>query len=75
MSIPIINIEQFTKYIDNPEKFMEETKNAITSKLKEIIDEKTRDEGYSPRSLAVAFTSISFELLSNPKVLAIVFEE
>jgi hypothetical protein len=75
MSLPIIEIEQFTKFIDDPEVFMDETKKAITSKLKEILIEKTKDEGFSPRSLAVAFTSISFNLLTNPEVLAITFGE
>ncbi|MCG3216880.1 MAG: hypothetical protein KAS63_09170 [Candidatus Heimdallarchaeota archaeon] len=75
MSLPIIEIEQFTKFIDDPKIFMEETKKAITHKLKNILQEKTKDDGFTPRSLAVAFTAISFELLTNPDVLSITFGE
>ena len=75
MSLPIIDIEQFTKFIDDPELFMEETKKSITQKLTDILIVKTKDDGLTPRSLAVAFTSISFELLTNPEVLAITFRE
>jgi hypothetical protein len=75
MSLPIIEIDQFTKFIDDPEIFMDETKKAIINKLSSKIEEKTKDDGYTPRSLAVAFTSISFELLINQEVLSITFGE
>ncbi|MHA1953697.1 MAG: hypothetical protein ACW96U_07115 [Candidatus Heimdallarchaeaceae archaeon] len=75
MSLPIIEIEQFTRFIDDPTIFMEETKKAITHKLTNILQEKTKDDGFTPRSLAVAFTLISFELLTNPEVLSITFGE
>ncbi|NPD87606.1 MAG: hypothetical protein HGN29_02715 [Asgard group archaeon] len=75
MSLPIIEIEQFTKFIDDPDIFMEETKKAIKHKLTSILQEKTKDDGFTPRSLAVAFTSVSFELLTNPEVLSITFGE
>ena len=75
MSLPIVEIEQFTKFIDDPKVFMEETKKAITSKLTSIVHDKTKDDGFNPRSLAIAFTEISFELLTNSDVLSIIFDE
>ncbi len=75
MCLPTIEIEQFTKFIDDPEVFMEETKNAITHNLTDIIQGMTKDDGLTPRSLAIAFTAISFKLLTNSEVLSLIFEE
>ncbi|MCG3215206.1 MAG: hypothetical protein KAS63_00670 [Candidatus Heimdallarchaeota archaeon] len=74
MALPLIDIKQYTKYIQDPNIYIEENRQTIINQLQFKIRRHTGGERFTPTNLAKAFSMILFEILTNKTVLSLSFE-
>ncbi len=73
MIIPIININQYTKFVNEPKAYVKENENEIVRQLQFKIRHYIGGERMNSKSLAKAFSRLLFEILNNPSVKKLTF--
>ncbi len=71
MALPLIDIKLYAKFISDHEALIEEHKTSIIQQLQFKIRRHTKGERFTPTNLALAFSKILFEILSNSTVLSL----
>ncbi len=71
MALPLIDIKLYAKFISDHETLIEEHKTSIIQQLQFKIRRHTKGERFTPTNLALAFSKILFEILSNSTVLSL----
>ena len=75
MALPLIDIKQYSKYVENPDEYIKENRSTIIHQLQFKIRRHTGGDRYTPTNLAKAFSMILFEILTNKTVLSLSFEK
>ena len=71
MALPLIDIKLYAKFISDHEALIEEHKTSIIQQLQFKTRRHTKGERFTPSNLALAFSKILFEILSNSTVLSL----
>ena len=71
IALPLIDIKLYAKFIVDHKALIEEHKTAITQQLQFKIRRHTKGERFTPSNLALAFSKILFEILTNSTVLSL----
>lgn len=71
MALPLIDIKLYAKFISDHEALIEEHKTSIIQQLQFKIRRHTKGERFTPSNLALAFSKILFEILTNSTVLSL----
>ncbi len=71
MALPLIDIKLYAKFISDHEALIEEHKTSIIQQLQFKIRRHTRGERFTTSNLALAFSKILFEILTNSTVLSL----
>ncbi len=75
MALPLIDIKQYSKYVEDPDEYIKEHRSTIIHQLQFKIRRHTGGDRYTPTNLAKAFSMILFEILTNKTVLSLSFEK
>ncbi|MCK4895999.1 MAG: hypothetical protein KAS47_04270, partial [Candidatus Heimdallarchaeota archaeon] len=71
MALPLIDIKLYAKFISDHIAIIEEHKTSIIQQLQFKIRRHTKGERFTPSNLALAFSKILFEILTNSTVLSL----
>ncbi len=71
MALPFIDIKLYAKFISDHVAIIEEYKTSIIQQLQFKIRRHTKGERFTPSNLALAFSKILFEILTNSTVLSL----
>ncbi|MHA1465898.1 MAG: hypothetical protein ACTSQ2_12480, partial [Candidatus Heimdallarchaeaceae archaeon] len=71
MALPLIDIKLYAKFISDHDALIEEHKTSIIQQLQFKTRRHTKGERFTPSNLALAFSKILFEILSNSTVLSL----
>ncbi|MHA1667970.1 MAG: hypothetical protein ACTSX6_11940 [Candidatus Heimdallarchaeaceae archaeon] len=75
MALPLIDIKKYALFVSEPRKYISENKESIQQQLRFKLRRYSGIGRLNPKILAHAFSMIIFELISNPTVLSLSFDE